>query len=230
MFQNERIMGILDVLLIIHVITGLVALTSSPVALFTPKANWLHRVAGKIFVVAMTFVFVTAVILSSVKSIPFLFMLSFLSYYSVFAGVRILKLKNLTSDQRPKWYDWLANGLTLIAGVSFVFWGSYHWFYNGLQVVVILAIIFGAVTIRVAYIDVAPFIWKPKEKQFWWFYHMGNMLGGTAAAFTAFLTTIESRMEWDAPFVWVIPLILLGITSPILDRYYTKKFGIVKKR
>ena len=223
-------MNLLDVLLVIHVTAGAVSLIASPVALFTPKANQLHRTAGKVFFAAMTVVFVTAIILSTVKSIPFLFMLSFLSYYSVFAGVRILKLKGLISGQKPKWYDWFANGITLIAGLSFLIWGVYHWFYSGFQIVVLLAVIFGLVTLRVAHVDLVPFIRKPKEKQFWWFYHMGNMLGGTAAVFTAFLTTIEARLEWDAPFVWLAPLILLGIVSPFLDRYYKKKFGIVKKR
>lgn len=220
----------MNVLLVIHVTAGAVSLTSSPIAIFTPKANQLHRIAGKVFFAAMTVVFVTAIVLSTVKSIPFLFMLSFLSYYSVFAGVRILKLKGLASGQKPKWYDWFANGITMIAGLSFLIWGIYHWFFSGFQVVVLLAVIFGLVTLRVAYIDLVPFIWKPKEEQFWWFYHMGNMFGGTAAAFTAFLTTLEGRLEWNAPFVWVVPLTILGVASPFLDRYYQKKFGIVKKR
>lgn len=112
-----------EILLITHVFFGTFALLSGPVAIFTPKANRWHRTAGKIFAFSMTWVFVTAVILSTMNNIPFLLMISFLSYYSVFAGVRIIFLKQLNRAQKAKWYDWMAGVLTGLAGLSFVAYG-----------------------------------------------------------------------------------------------------------
>ncbi len=218
-----------QLLLFLHVLAGTVSLLSSPIALFSKKANRWHRKAGKVFVVAMTVVFVTAIVLSTVHWKPFLFMLSFLSYYSVFAGTRILFIRNQQGRVALKWFDWVANAIAFMAGFSFLAWGIYHWLTDGFFMLYLLGIIFGTVTIRVAYVDVKPFVSVPTDKNFWWFYHMGNMLGGTAAAYTAFLTTLNTVLEWNSVYVWVIPLALLGLALPFLNRFYRNKFAKLAK-
>ena len=74
----------------------------------------------------MTIVFVTAIIIASYRFNRFLFLIAFLSYYSVFAGVRKLRLKNLHKDQKPKWFDWTAGILNGIANLFFIGLGIYY--------------------------------------------------------------------------------------------------------
>jgi len=218
------------ILLIIHIFFGTAALLSGPVAIFTKKANRWHRGAGKIFALSMTFVFVTAVVLAAMHNIPFLFMISFLSYYSVFAGVRIIFLKQLHKGQRPRWYDWLAGVITILAGMLFVAYGSFVWIQHGFQALVVLSLIFGGFTALLGYNNLRPFWKRPEHPLHWWFYHMGNMLGGYAAALTAFLVTMAGRMEIHSPVVWLAPLVLLLIASPFLRRHYKRKFGLVGQK
>lgn len=222
-------MEVTQLLLGLHILAGTVSLISSPVALFSKKANQWHRKAGKVFVLAMTVVFVTTLVLSTLHWKPFLFMLSFLSYYSVFAGTRILFIRNAQGAVTPKRLDWVANAIAFMAGFSFLAWGVYHLVIEGFFLLYLLGVIFGAVTIRVAYVDVKPFISVPTDKNFWWFYHMGNMLGGTAAAYTAFLTTLNTVLGWNSAFVWIIPISLLGIVMPFLNRFYRNKFAKLAK-
>lgn len=217
------------ILLTIHIVFGFLALFTGPIAMFSAKANKWHRRSGKIFALSMTFVFITAIVLSAMHTIPFLFMLSFLSYYAVFAGVRITRLKQLHRGQRAKWYDWLAGGITFVAGIVFVAWGAYIWISKGFQVIAMLAIIFGLATVYTAYGDMKPFYKSPDHPTYWWFYHMGNMLGGYTAALTAFLVTTAGRVGLDSPMVWLAPLIVLFIATPFLNRHYRRKFGLTKK-
>ena len=89
-------MFFIKILLFIHVIAGFTSLTTGLIAFTTQKGGANHRKIGKVYFYAMTTVFVTAIIVSVYKFIPFLFMIAFLSYYSVFAGVRALKTQKTT--------------------------------------------------------------------------------------------------------------------------------------
>ena len=126
------------------------------------KGNQLQRKAGKVYFFAMTYVFISAVTLSSIKFIPFLFMISFLSYYGCFHGVRILKLKQLHKGQSPAWYDWFAAGLTVLAGLSFIAYGSWGLMQINSSAIAGLSIFFGVFTINSGLRSVILFVRKPK--------------------------------------------------------------------
>ena len=46
----------------------------------------------------------------------------------------------------------------------------------------IVGIVFGFIGMRAAAVEIRKFIWKPKEKMFWWYTHLGNFIGSYIAA------------------------------------------------
>ena len=216
----------LQVLLFIHVIAGFTSLVAGPVAVITKKGGKAHRKWGMVYFWGMLGVFITGVAVSAIKFIPFLFMIAFFSFYQVFSGYRILFLKNLYKDQKANWYDWFASGISFLANVLFIVWGMMHILNGSESFFPKLALGFGIGGIYLVYTNVHPFIWKPKEKQFWWFYHLGNMMGGLIATTTAFSTTIFRMFSASSALAWIWPA-LIGVPLIIWwQRSYRKKFGL----
>ena len=88
------------VLLLLHVVAGFTSLITGGIASFTRKGGKGHRSAGKWFFWGMTGVFVTAIAVSILKNLAFLFMIGFFSYYLVVRGYRFLYLKGLGKTQK----------------------------------------------------------------------------------------------------------------------------------
>lgn len=219
-------MEALKILAITHVAAGIISLVTGILAMTTQKGGQPHRKAGKVYFYAMTYVFITAVALSSIKFIPFLFMISFLSYYGCFSGVRILKLKKLHKDQKPKAYDWFAGALTMLAGLAFGGYGAYLLINTQGEVLGWLSIFFGVFTINAGISGIKIFIKKPANAFYWYIYHIEGMMGSYIAAATAFAVTMGRMTEFNHWIVWVGPA-LIGVP---LVRYwkqlYRKKFAI----
>lgn len=215
----------IKVILFIHVFAGATSLITGMIAFIVKKGGINHRKVGKIYFYAMTVVFVTAIIVSTYKFIPFLFMIAFLSYYSVFAGVRILKLKQLDKGQKPKWYDWFGVLLNLVVNLIFFVWGIYEVFYNNNTGFGYLAIGFGIGGCLVSRTNLIPFITPPKNKMHWWTLHMANVMGGYIATTTAFSATVFPMVFGNSIIAWIWPSVI-GVPASILWRkYYSKKFN-----
>ena len=103
-----------QILLVIHIICGSIALLSGPVAMFNQNGNNIHRISGRIFFRAMTVVFITAIFLSIMGSSLFLLMIAVFSYYNIAVAYRALYLKKLGRGQRAEKIDWFISIVTAI--------------------------------------------------------------------------------------------------------------------
>ncbi len=199
-------------ILYLHIATGILALLSGAMAIFSKKGKTTHRKTGKLYVYAMTAVFITGLILAGYKFNRFLFLIAFLSYYSVFCGVRSLRLKQLHKSQRPKWYDWLAGALNTLANLIFLGLGIYYLISGVVHTGgIILTIGFGLGGLLLSYVNLKPFILKPKVPYHWYLSHIGNMMGGYIATFTAFLSTIVTHNNLMNPYIAFALPSLIGI-------------------
>lgn len=219
---------LLKSLLFIHVIAGFTSLFAGPVAIATKKGGNAHRKWGMVYFWGMLVVFITGVAVSTIKFIPFLFMIAFFSFYQVFCGYRIIFLKKLGQGQKPKWFDWLSAAISVTTNILFIVWGISLIMKGSESFFPKLAIGFGLGGIYITFMNTKPFFNKPKEKQFWWFYHLNNMMGGLIATTTAFSTTIFRMFSASSPIAWIWPA-MIGI--PIIiwwQRSYRKKFGLTK--
>lgn len=198
--------------LYVHILVGTISLLSGAISIFTAKGKTWHRQAGKIYFYAMTAVFITGIVIAGYKMNHFLFLIAFLSYYSVFCGVRCLKLKKLHKTQSPKWYDWLAGIVNTVANAIFVGLGLYYVFSDTISLGgTLLTLGFGIGGLAISYANLKPFIIRPKEAYHWYMAHIGNMMGGYIATFTAFLSTIVTRYDLMNPFVAFALPSLIGV-------------------
>ena len=205
----------MDFVLYLHITVGAIALVTGGVAIASEKGKSVHLKSGRIYVMAMTMVFITGIAVASYKFNRFLFLIAFLSYYSVFCGVRILRLKKLHKGQRPKWFDWFAGIVNTIANLVFIGLGIYYLSKNGLfSGGALLSLGFGIGGLLISYVNLHPFIIKPKKAYHWYLSHIGNMMGGYIATLTAFLSTVVTRYDVMNPFLAFALPSLIGV--PIL--------------
>jgi uncharacterized membrane protein len=222
---------LMDFVLYLHIIVGAIALVTGGVAIASEKGKSVHLISGRIYVLAMTMVFVTGIAVASYKFNRFLFLIAFLSYYSVFCGVRILRLKKLHKGQRPKWFDWFAGIVNTIANLVFVGLGIYYLSKNGpFSGGALLSLGFGIGGLLISYVNLHPFIIKPKKAYHWYLSHIGNMMGGYIATLTAFLSTVVTRYDVMNPFLAFALPSLIGVPMLIFwqRKIERKHFNSIK--
>ena len=213
--------------LYLHIIAGGTALVTGALAIFSKKGGRLHRGTGRIYFWAMTVVFITGVTLASYQFNRFLFLIAFISYYSVFSGVRALKLKQLHKGQRPLWYDWLAGGLNTAANLLFVGLGIYYFVQaQGLHGGGLLSLGFGLGGLALSHTNIKPFVVQPNKAYHWYLTHIGNMMGGYIATTTAFLSTMVTRFDLMNPILAFALPSLIGVPLLIIwQRRLIKQFA-----
>lgn len=217
-----------SVLLVIHIVSGLLALLTGAVAIFSTKGKGLHLKAGRFYFWAMTAVFITALIIAGFRYNRFLFMIAFLSYYSVFAGVRALKLKKLHKSQQPSWFDWLAGLINAGMNVLFLGFGIHILLNQPTHIdAAMMYIGFGLAGWSISYANLKLFLVRPEKAYHWYLTHTGNMMGGYIATLTAFLATMVSRFNFSYPLLSFVLPSLIGI--PLLLWWQRKKEQSFKK-
>lgn len=80
--------GLVDALLLVHVVSGISALLSALVAVGLAKGSTRHRRVGTVFFWSMLAVGVTAIPVTFVRPNPFLFFIALFSFYMAYAGYR----------------------------------------------------------------------------------------------------------------------------------------------
>ena len=211
----------LKALLGIHVTAGMVSFILAPVALATAKGGKQHKRWGMVYFWSMGVVAATALPMALYRPVLFLALVSVLSFYLTFSGYRVLKLKDLSRGGSAKPMDWIAAVLGFIACASLTGLGLFrpHTFGN----MSIVAIVLGFVGMRTTAADLRHFIWKPTEKMFWWYTHLGKFIGSYIAAWTAFSTATLSHVFRHAGLIlWFWPA-TVGIPAIILTTYYYKR-------
>lgn len=217
-------------ILYLHIVVGTISLISGLIAIFSLKGKKWHRKSGKIYTYAMTAVFITGIIVAGFRYNRFLFLIAFLSYYSVFCGVRSLKLKKLHLKQNPKWLDWFSGVLNAVVNVLFVALGIYFGLTKGFTSGgALLSIGFGIGGLLISYTNLKPFIVRPDKAYHWYLSHIGNMMGGYIATFTAFLSTMVTRFDLMNPYLAFALPSLIGVPLLIFWQYKTEnKFNPTK--
>jgi uncharacterized membrane protein len=206
-----------------HILAGAVSLVMAPIAMTVLKGGRVHRLTGKIFFWAMTWIFISAVILAVYKWKPFLLMVSVISYYLTVSGYRTLYQKQLSSGKGVMWYDWLALTSTALFMLSFTGWGIYLWMNRPMDSGIFLLFAFtagGWLSVRG---ELKSFLKPPADKNHWLYNHIGRMAGAFIASVTAFSTNVLTFIPGIWPWIWPtligIPLIIYGI------RTYKKKLA-----
>jgi len=205
-------------LLVLHIAAGFTALITGGLASFTPKGGKAHRRSGRWYFRAMTGVFVTAIAISILKSLAFLFMVGFFSYYFVVRGYRQLYLKGLGRTQKAAGLDWFISGAALLFGLGLIGWAVYQKI-SGLSFWPV-PLTFGIISAAFAIADAKLYLKGPKQKQHWLASHIVSMGAGYIATWTAFVVT---NIKFLPPvIVWLLPTVIGTVFISYSVRRYVK--------
>ena len=196
------------ILLLIHVAAGSVALLAAVAALFTAKGERHHVFAGRVYAVAMTVIFLTALPLAILGSSIFLLLIAVFSFYLVFAGWRFARNRR----GLPQTVDWCSTaimGFTGLAmggyGIVLVIAGNGQW---------ITMLIFGTIAVALSLVDGQYHLRLARRTRVdvqRVQRHLTNMLAGTIATVTAVTAVnVDLNPVW---LPWILPTIVI---TPII--------------
>jgi hypothetical protein len=210
-------------LLGVHIAAGSTAFLMAPLALATAKGGKAHRRWGKIYFWAMAVVGSTALVLALYRPILFLALVAVFSFYAAFSAYRVLFHKNLPRGEKVTWPDWVAAILTFASSFALALLGAVK--PALVRNLSIPAILFGFIGMWLAAKSMWQFLHPPKEKMFWWYEHLGNMLVSYIAAWTAFSVTTIGPLVHGGWVIWVLPTVIGSPAIALTTAYYKRKFA-----
>ena len=189
------------ILLILHIGAGSLALLTAAIAVFTPKGQKWHVLSGRVYAIAMTLVFLTAVPLSVLGADILLLLIAFFSFYLVFAGWRFARNRR----GAPHAVDWTATAIMLTTGLGMGLYagvlagsGDSQW---------VTMAVFAAIAVALGVADGLYHRLRRATGGRRVSRHLTNMLGGTIATITATLVVnVETNPEWIA---WILPTLVI---------------------
>jgi uncharacterized membrane protein len=197
-----------SIVIVAHVIAGFSALVLGIIAGITKKGGKNHLISGKWYVVCMYGVALSAFILSTLKSNPFLLSVGIFSLYLTYSGQRAIFYYRLKSRYTLKWYDVAPIVAAFIASLLMVGIPIINMIEEGRLFVSVMGV-FGSImlifTIRDFFTMKNADNFNPRNKM-WLIKHIGMISGAFIATFTAFLlTNIRIDPMW---VVWLAPTVV----------------------
>ena len=196
----------MQLLLIIHILAGTVALMSAALAVSSAKGKKFHVLSGRTYFWSMVTIFLTAIPMSVTSNNVFLFLIAIFSFYLAFAGMRFARNRN----GAPSIIDWLAIGLMVFSGICMWLLAAIYFVNKNPQYITLM--IFGLIAVILGYTDFRSYKNKTATGKQRISRHLTNMMGGTIAVITAFLVTnvnIEPIwIWWIFPTITIVPVIV----------------------
>lgn len=209
------------IMIIIHIVSGFTALVCGAVAILPKKGKGRHKKAGRTFFWSMIAVALTAIYLSIVNVIPFLFLIAIFSYYLTWTGYKSIHWKNKSLPIFVYWFDLISTCIVTIFGIVMVLLSVLSWFNIHINEMIsslkVILLIFGVGTLIFSIQDLKIIISNKSISKFLWMYlHIGRMLGAYIATFTAFLVVNSQYfptplISWLAPTILGTPLIVYWV-------------------
>ena len=201
----------MQILLLIHILAGTIALLCAAMAVSSEKGKKLHVLSGRTYFWCMVAIFLTAIPMSIITSNIFLFLIAFFSFYLAFAGIRFARNRKGIATTS----DWIAVGLMILSGVGMWTLAAILFMNNNSMYIPLL--VFGGFAIVLGYGDFKSHKNKTAIGKERIGKHLQNMIGGTIAVITAVLVvnvTIEPVWVW-----WILPTVLI---VPVIFWYRIK--------
>jgi hypothetical protein len=215
------------IFLAIHISAGAMAFLLAPAALATAKGGKQHKRWGMVYLWSMGIVAATAVPMAFFFPVRFLALVAVFSFYFAFSAYRVLRLKELARGGSAEPVDWIAGVVTFCTS-ALLAWLS--WFRpSSIEVIPLVGVVFGFIGMQGAVGQMWSFVRKPTEKMFWWYKHLGNMIGSYIAAWSAFSVVTLTRVIGNHWYVWLWPTIVGVPAIVVTTAYYKRKFAPKRK-
>ena len=201
----------MDILLVIHILAGTIALLCAALAVSSEKGKKFHVLSGRTYFWCMVGIFLTAIPMSIINSNTFLFLIAIFSFYLAFAGMRFAKNRKGIATT----IDWIAVSLMTLSGLGMWALAIIYFINENSQYITLL--VFGFIALALGYGDYRSHKNKTAIGKERIAKHLTNMMAGTIAVITAVLVVnvnIEPIWIW-----WVLPTVVI---TPIIS-YWNKK-------
>ncbi|MBT2619159.1 MULTISPECIES: DUF2306 domain-containing protein [Chryseobacterium] len=186
--------------IIIHVISGTIALSIGFLILLKKKGTLFHKKAGVLFVFFMVLIIITGILGVVVfKRNLFLLVITVLAGYNTYSGVRIVKIKTNTLYLQ----DVLVMILAMIITLFFLYYLKSIGFYW--SPVVIYSTV-GYLFLVIFYDVVRYSIPKFKYGNLWMYEHSCKMISALSGLLSAFIGTVLSDYK---PYSQILPSVLM---------------------
>ncbi len=207
----------------VHITAGASSFLLAPVALATAKGGKQHKRWGMVYLWSMGVVAATALPMALYRPVLFLALVAVFSFYLAFAGFRVTRLKELARGGSATPIDWIAAVVTFVSSACLAGFGAFRpaW----VQGFGIVSIVFGFIGMRAAAAEMWKFVRKPTEKMFWWYTHLGNMIGSYIAAWTAFSVVTLPLIFGNHMWLWLWPIAVGVPAIALTTAYYKRKFA-----
>lgn len=213
--------------LTIHIAAGAMSFLLAPVALATAKGGKQHKRWGMVYLWSMGAVAATAVPMAFFFPVRFLALVAVFSFYLAFSGYRVLRLKDLTRGGSAQPIDGIAGAITLAVSAVLVWLSLFR--PASIEVIPAVGAVFGFIGISAAMRQMISFVFKPKEKMFWWYGHLGNFIASYIAAWSAFSVVTLGQVLGNIWYLWLWPSIVGVPAIAATTAYYKRKFGPKKR-
>lgn len=191
--------------IIVHVTSGIIALFLGLVALTTPKGGKAHRKSGTIFLYFLSIVVITGLLgVLIFKVNQFLLVVTILSGYNAYSGMRVLKNKTCQIKQQ----DILVGLFAVSTGIYFLYYiKSIGLFWSP----VITYSTLGALFSMVLYDLLRYLIPKEKYGKLWLYEHIYKMVSAFTALLAAATGTVYEEYQPHSQYLPSLLGILLAI-------------------
>lgn len=220
---------VFQIILTIHIIAGSLSLVIFWIPIFVKKGGNIHVKIGKIYVLFMWVVVISAFILSVLNliktyyiSAAFLGYLSIITGHPLWYGITILKHKREVPSS-VKSISKVFNWILFLGGIGLIVWSLLL----KIEGQAILLLIFGIIGV----VSSAPLVLSKKEsKANWLSEHLEGLVVTGIAAYTAFFafggqTLLGNIFSGSLIFIpWVLPTVI-GV---VLIKRYKRKMNLVK--
>ncbi len=204
--------------ILLHIVTGTVALLLGIIALLSTKGGKIHNKSGNYFLKLIAIVIVTGMIgVFIFKRNTFLLVITVLSGYVSFSGYRVLRAKTNT----PKRIDIIVAILSLLVLTYFLY------YFKSIGMIwspIIIYSTVGALLLVISYDFIRYLIPKEiyKKHHIWLYEHIYKMTSAFSALLSAFTGTVLDEYQ---PHSQYIPSVI-GILIIIGFMIYTYKYGL----
>jgi len=191
----------MDLLLLIHILAGTIALLAAAFAICSEKGKKIHITAGKTYYWGMVGIFLTALPMSIINKEISLFLVAFFSFYLAFAGRRFAQNRTGVASR----IDWIAVGLMIVTGIGMWLLAIFYFIDSNSDYIVLF--FFGFISIVLGYTDYKTHKHQEATGKKRIARHLSNMLAGTIAVVTAVLVVnVNMEPQW---LPWILPTVIL---------------------
>jgi uncharacterized membrane protein len=208
-------------LLAVHITVGFGAFLLAPIALVTAKGGKQHKRWGMVYLWCMGLVAATALPMALFRPVLFLALVAIFSFYLAFTGYRVVKLKNpARASAQP--VDWIVTGACFLSSAALALLAIFR--PALVQHMGIVAILFGALGIRLSGMHLIDLVRKPADRMNWLYLHFQHFIASYIAAWTAFSTVTLPQLVGHTIWLWIWPS-AIGVPAIVLTTaYYKRKF------